>query len=272
MRLHLLGQYRDVAPVGAEPGLSRHTGLPLRNITLDLRVGSDLADDLRHELESACSPDNALRDDEGGLWRVKQHSSSGRDWGAWSFAIELAENENPQAQSLELHGMSLVPLFYKESVTSDGVLLIYTEVQPEVADSERIEDLLTTAGGANRGKDPVYFPVRRVGVTDEPLSARWGRCLWQALPDGGRRHSLILVGEDGDHDVRLPVMSHDPELGNAIRISIRAREYGEALLDELVATGALSLEAVARVRDRVESALDRRFRDAAEARDLSEFR
>jgi len=271
MRLHLLGQYRDIEPVGAEPGLSRHTGLPLRNITLDLRVGSNLADDLRQELQAARSPANALRDDEGGLWLVQQHSSSSRDGGAWSFAIELAESENPQAQSLELHDMSLIPLFYEERVTSDGVLLIVIEVEPEMADSERIEVLLT-AGGASRGKDPVYFPVRRVGVTDEPLSVRWGRCLWQALPDGGRRHSLVLVGEGGDRDVQLPVMSHDPELGNALRISIRAREYGEALLDELEAAGALSSEAVARVRSRVESAVDRRFRDAVEARDLSEFR
>lgn len=104
------------------------------------------------------------------------------------------------------------------------------------------------------------------------MQVRFGRCLWQQGESGARQHLLVFVSADGDHDeIRRGVGLNEPQLTNAERIAVQGREIAEAIIDELRVADVLSEEALERIRQRGASAWERRFRDFAEARDLSQF-
>jgi hypothetical protein len=275
MRLTLLGELRDLLATDLDMITSRHTGRPLRQVELDFRCGDALVSDLTKQLEAA-REDAPLEDEGGTLWIVKNHSRSNVNGGAWRVSVTLAEVEALEAERLEFAGLSLPPSFYNERAsTSDDVLVITAELAPGPDEEALLEQLITEDKLAQSGDEVTYFPLRRVGISDEPISVRFGRCLWQATANGARRHLVVFVSQQGDTAEtrrRVGLFANEPRSSNAARIAMQGREVAQAILDELDLAGVLSPEALERVRARGAEAWDRRFRDLAEVDDLTDFR
>jgi hypothetical protein len=82
---------------------------------------------------------------------------------------------------------------------------------------------------------------------------RFGQCLWEAADDGGARHLVTLVAEEGDtHQSGVNEgldQLFDPWKQRLIEQSLRVRAGFDALLSELGQAGVLGVEAIGRIND-----------------------
>lgn len=279
MMLKLLGQFRDVDSTENEGKTSRHSGRLLREVEIGFRYDDALTKQITDELNTAREESAALESDDGTRWVVGSHSHSNVNGGAWRFIVALREVEEIHAERLEFLGLTLAPSHYDEREASktsgdDGPLMIVTEVVPSADDSETLERCIMEQKLLNEDETNQYFGLRRIGVQDEPLQVRFGRCLWQKGQDGVRRHLLVFVGAEGDDEqTRRGYLGLDEPRGfNAARVALQGREIAEAVIEEIALAHLLTPEALERIRQRGESAWDRRFRDLSETSDLSQFR
>lgn len=276
MMLKLLGQFRDVAATEGEATTSRHSGRSLREVEVEFSCGDAQRERATAELNAARDDDAALESDDGARWLVGSHSHSNVNGGAWHFTVRLIEVDVVQAERLEFGGMSFEPHFYNEDAASDDDPIVITaELHPSSEqEDERLEQLIRDQLALVDVDDVGYFSLVRHGVTEVPLQVRFGRCLWKKPDSRGaaREHLVVFVSKEGDSERKQRGVNFDePRSGNAARIALEGREMAEALLEELQATGVLQPEALERVRQRTASALEQRFRDLNEARDLKEF-
>lgn len=190
----------------------------------------------------------------------------------------LREVEEIHAERLEFLGLTLTPSHYDEREASkaagdDRPLMIVAEVAPSAEDSETLERYFIEEKLGNEGEATQYFDLRRIGVQEESLQVRFGRCLWQRGEGGGRRHLLVFVGAEGDDEQTLRgyVGLDEPRASNAARVALQGREIAEAIIEEIALGDLLTPEALERIRQRGESAWDKRFRDLSETSDLSQF-
>lgn len=275
MMLKLLGQFRDVDSTEGEARTSRHSGRPLRQVEISFHVSDAAIKQVTDELNAAREERAALEDDDGTRWVVGSHSHSNVNGGAWRVTAVLREVEEVRAERLEFLGLTLLPSHYDErEASSDDLLMIVVEVAPSPEDSAALERHITEQRLRNEGETAEYFALRRVGVQDEPLQVRFGRCLWQKSEGGARRHLLVFVAAEGDEDEearRKFVGIDEPRSSNAARLALQGREVAEAIIDEMALAELLTPEALDRIRRRGETAWDRRFRDLNETSDLSLF-
>lgn len=275
MMLKLLGQLREVDSTEGEGKTSRHSGRLLRQVEISFRVGDAVTEQVTDELNAAREESAALEGDDGTRWVVGLHSHSNVNGGTWRITATLREVEEVRAERLEFLGLVLSPSHYDEREASgNDVLMIVAEVAPSLEDSEALERHITEQRLRNDGETAHYFGLRRVGVQDEPLQVRFGRCLWQKSEGGARRHLLVFVAADGDDDVqarRKFVGFDEPRSSNAARLALQGREVTEAIIEEIALAELLTPEALDRIRRRGETAWDRRFRDLNETSDLSLF-
>jgi hypothetical protein len=274
--LKLLGQFRDVADTEGEATTSRHSGRSLREVEVEFSCRDALREQVTAELNAARDEDAALESDDGARWLVGSHRHSNVNGGVWHFTVPLVEVEVLQAERLEFGGMSFEPHFYsKDAVSDDDSIVITAELHPSSEqEDERLEQLIRDQFALGDVADVSYFSLVRHGVTEVPLQVRFGRCLWKkpSRPGVAREHLVVFVSAEGDSQRKQRGVNFDePRSGNAARIALEGREMAEALLEELQATGVLQPEALERVRKRTASALEERFRDLNEARDLKEF-
>jgi len=82
---------------------------------------------------------------------------------------------------------------------------------------------------------------------------------------------LVSVYQDDARSRRGGLFTDEPRSGNSARIAVQGPELAEAVIRELGLAGLLSEAALQRIRARGEGAWDRRWRDLAETRDLTEF-
>lgn len=272
--LKLLGQFRDVDSTESEGKTSRHSGQALREVEIGFQCGDTLTTQVTDELNAAREESAALEGDDGTRWVVGSHSHSNANGGAWRFTVALREVEEVRAESLEFLGLSLAPSHYDEREASrDDTIIIVAEVAPSFEDSEALERHILEHQLRNEGETTHYFDLRRIGVQDEPLQVRFGRCLWQKGEGGARRHLLVFVAAEGDDEQtrRGYVGFDEPRGSNAARMALQGREIAEAIIEEIALADLLTPGALERIRQRGESAWDKRFRDLSETSDLSRF-
>lgn len=201
MMLKMLGQFRDVDPTESEGKTSRHSGRVLREVEIAFRCSDALSEQVTDELNAAREESAALEAEDGTRWVVGSHSHSNVDGRAWRFTVALGEVEEVRAERLEFLGLALAPSHYDERDASrDGVLVIVAEVAPSAEDSRALERHIIEQRLRNEGETNHYFDLRRVGVQDEPLQVRFGRCLWQEGDGRARRHLLVFVAAEGDDE------------------------------------------------------------------------
>jgi hypothetical protein len=154
-----------------------------------------------------------------------------------------AEVETLQVSRLEFRGLVLIPERYKEEI-ADG-LMVSAIIVPRPEESDRLEALMAESADS---AEPLYFDVMRVGLCDSPIRMRFGRCLYEEVKEGQRRHLLRLVAEEGDTDLGPGLsMLHQPEFNRTIELAIANRKAVGVLVEELRDAGVLNSAAVQRI-------------------------
>jgi hypothetical protein len=242
---NLLGDLREFTAGELPPVTSPHTGRSLRRVALELRVPSNRREELDAELEAASGDDGRPLQGPDAKWFVSGNRVSygvGAQPEVYTYQLELQEAEDLTASAVEIRGLVLVPTAYRESVADNGNL-VATFVTEVTGDEVRQLEELIVAGNQ-------YFDVIRRGITDAPMRMRFGRCLWQEDEAGPRRHNLSLVADEDKPPIKPDGFSllNEPQLTRTTEAAVaNARALG-VLLEELQNQGALSEEAVARVR------------------------
>lgn len=252
LSLVLLGEPRNLQVEFLDPVTSPYTNRPLRRLQTELSVRGDADHErLMGELEPAAGGEALIRGDEGNQWKVTSHSYSyqaGQTVTVFNHTMELEEHEQLTLDRVEFQGLSLTPERWSlesggpaESVSLTALVSLNADEHEQL---ERAIERYT-----NQEASP-YFPVRWVGILDEPVSMRFGRCLWQSKDNGGARHRLILVTEQGDES--KPLLLFEPERTRLIEQSVVVKSTLNALIDELERAGTLDNQAIGRLKEKTD--------------------
>jgi hypothetical protein len=269
MRVILEGAEQDVPSEELEPETSRHTGRLLHRRRVSFRAPAALTDEITAAFASAREEDGALVEPGGVNWVVvgSSYSYSDNDR-VHVHEAELREAETLRPERLEIAGISVVPTKYAEkfdSDSSDSALFVYARVDVDPDTDAALERLITSE------PEDAYFDVRRIGISDDPIRMRFGRCLWQSTEEG-RAHLLRLVSEQGDTEqVQRGIRWHEPEMSHLMRKAAVAEEAIEGLLTELEAAGVLTATTTEHIRTRMAEAPKTRDREFDETRDLETY-
>jgi hypothetical protein len=266
IRLQLLDDEVELPYSELEGSISPYSERPLRKIGLEFDVPAARSTELSGVLRKARDPDGAFAVD-GVYWAVASNSHSYTQGAAvHKFRMELEEIEIPKAERVEMLGIALTPTRYQERELDGGVLLISILAEVDTKDDEVLE-----AAIADLRPEKEYFEAKRIGVSDEVLRVRFGRCLWQQGEDQ-RLHLLRLVADE-ENRVGGGAFGrqHEPELARAQEKIVALEEGLNSLVDLLVEAGSLGKEAAAKLEDATADAWSLRCRDFDEAIDIEEF-
>ncbi|MFG2569243.1 hypothetical protein ACGFR6_27920 [Streptomyces sp. NPDC048567] len=242
--LHLLGAERQFKAESLPSVTSAHTGRELRRVELELRVQGDLQDGLESELKTAAAPAGQPLQGKDASWLVGDHSFSYTDNARprmYTHRVELQEVEELKASAVEVAGLVLVPIQYKEDFDEETLLVsLVADVSGE--EGERLEELLVTLGDS-------YVDVVRRGVSETPLRMRFGRCLWQQGEGDTRRHNLTLVADEGQPDSPLGFAAiNQPQLGRTLERTVATAGALDLLVEQLHSQGILTEEVAASIK------------------------
>lgn len=246
--LVLLGEPRNLEAEFLDPVTSPYTSKSLRRLRLELRVRGDADHErLMAELAPATSGEALISGVEGDQWKVTNRSYSYQDGAAvtvFSHMIELEEHEQLTLDRVRFRGLTLTPERWSLGSGSEKNISLTALVSLNASEHEQLERVMKD-WQTNPQESP-YFPVLWDGVSDEPVSMRFGKCLWQSTEDGGARHLLVLVTEQGDED--QPFLLFEPEKTRLIEQSVIVKSTLNALIEELERAGTLDGQAIGRVR------------------------
>ncbi len=229
--------------VHEQHGTSPHTGRSLHGMEAQFRTGTEAARD--QVLEALAAGKVTAHTPDGATFKVTSRSHSYQQGSPFTtFTVSVDEVEDIACEAVVLGGsVELAPDEYRERIRQDTIIVEFTATTSG-GDTEAFEALL----GQDR---PHYFPVVRRGVQDEPLRMRFGRCLYQNKDDGSRRHRVVLVQDDYDEQEKPPFRGfNEPEMRRVQDAVVVLQQTVDALVDRLVAAGALPAESAADVRER----------------------
>jgi hypothetical protein len=243
--LTLLGSSHRLVAKELEPVTSAHSGNPLRCYALEFQVPAARRSELDAELQAAAAPNGQRLQGGDAAWRVAggwTASSQADRPDVYTYALDIQEVEDLQASAVEFGGLVLVPIKYMEESDNEGTIVttLVTEVSGE--DSDRLETILCA--------EDEYYDVVRRGVSDTALRMRFGRCLWQQIEGGVRRHNLVLVADEGQPEGSAPPMAvlNQPQLHRTTEKAVANADALALLLDELFAQGVLNEAAFSKIK------------------------
>jgi hypothetical protein len=228
-----------------EPVQSTLTGKMLRHVEIIIVLnGDELNEKLNNELNAARGLKPAeIRDTDGGRWTVRSRRYShtpGID--RYVHRVELIEKDQVVLDRLEFQDLSIAPdRWFANADREPAVLSAMFDLESD--EHTKLEQVFS----AVRNGELQYFPVRQIGIREEAVSMRFGRCYWEALDNGRVRHVVHLVAEDGDDQPGL--LFNEPERTRLIEASIANSRKIEALIQELKAAGFLDDAAVDRIAE-----------------------
>jgi hypothetical protein len=171
--------------------------------------------------------------------------------------------------SINFEGLALHPTRYAEHDEGDGAIAFTIEAPLAPDETEALRELQV----AGRDASGRYWPVTREGVEEEPRRMRLGRVLWQR--DGDQiLHNITLVDEDvdtRDPNAGMAMLGGEPALGHVVKLASSLKGAVDALIAELEAGGALSAEAVERIRVAGADAVEELRPEFDEVDDLSRW-
>src|ERR1035438_584415 len=191
--------------------VSPHSGRELRHAESAVNVGDEASSEFREAL--AASP---ATDADGDRWSAQIRRESFSNGGPHELVIDWAESEELQADLVTLEGLELTPSSYEENLDEDGVLAIELQATLSPEETDRVRHLQIDSTQDQQR----YWPVARVGISDEPRSMRLGRVLWSKRADGNIEHKITLVDEAHDRDPSAStpflMMAGEPQLGRTM--------------------------------------------------------
>lgn len=248
----------------SEVETSRHTGRELRRLQVELVVKGEAAEEqLSGALEQASDAPIGLVADSGeadGQWIIFEQSSSYRDGvPIYRHVLELKEWEELKVAALQVAGLSLEPYAYSEEF--DGEALVVTA---RVTVDRDQQDALF-------GQEDRYFPVVRVGLSEEPRMMRMGRCLW-SREQQTIQQELVLVDQAYDEDEHVLRHAFDePSSSHLEEMALEDSELLCTLCDLLAESGAVSSEGLAQLTPVLERLRTRDSREFLRVKDLEEW-
>jgi hypothetical protein len=225
---------------------SPHTGRRLREAESTITVTADISAAFKTALRSAVATD-----DEGHVWSPEMRSESyvGDGNGPHNVSIVWSEVEELRAERVEFQNLSLVPTRYEESTDPQdeehkgdatiAITFLATLTADEAAELRKLE-------ADRRDRDRIYWPVLRVGVSDEPRLMRLGNSLWSARDDGNVDYLVVLVdkaNDDSDRDGTWKRLAGEPALSLALTALTDLEGRFDALLDRLESGGSIDADA-----------------------------
>ncbi|WP_406425635.1 hypothetical protein [Streptomyces sp. NBC_01589] len=119
LHISLLGAVRELEAVELPSVGSVLTGRPLRRFALELHVPDERHQELDAELQAAASPGGKPLQGPDTDWIVSDGwttTSQGRRPEIYIYRMEVEEAEVLRASAVEIEGLSLLPIMYKERV------------------------------------------------------------------------------------------------------------------------------------------------------------
>ena len=204
---------------------------------------------LSAELVAASQGTETIQGD-GGQWRVGSRDYAERMWAGgirYVHNVELRESADLTVDRVEFGVLALVPDRWNldEGTGSATFTLLAT------LDADQHQHFQRFHGQVGNS----YFPVTWGGTSHQPVSMRFGQCLWEAANGGGARHLVNLVAQEGDTQQAGASVLFDPLFDpwkqRLIEQSVRIRSGFDALLSELEQAGVLGGEAIGRIKDSI---------------------
>jgi hypothetical protein len=252
-------------PVGVvEMNPSPFTGRDLRTLKTEVTVSPADAEIVKALLASAPATDA-----DGARWTGNLNMESYTNDGPHQLTITWTESEHVRADLVEFEGLALTPTRYEERTNNDGSIAIAFQATLTEEETKRLRSLIPPNRQSVR-----YWPVVRRGVSDDPRSMRLGRVLWEQLDDGLFGHDITLVDEafdTSDERNALLGLAGEPMVGNLVRQLSSLLAQFETLLAELEASGHLTPEVIARIRESAESLGPDRRHAFFEVSDISKW-
>lgn len=150
-----------------------------------------------------------------------------------NYTIELNECESKTISGIEFEGITFKPYEISQEISQDAVIIdakvIVTSKQFCLINKLKYEC------------EEIYFPVKRIGISDTPMQMRFGRNLWSKTDDTIKM-SLILVEEAYDEDNEKFWKSAEPELSIAIKQLQQLKAVNTRLLGVLVDNNLITEE------------------------------
>jgi hypothetical protein len=261
----LLGEGHHVPVEDLASETSPYTGRQLRRISISFNVSAEKSEEVNAELIAAREPAQAISGN-GIQWRVLNSSYSYEEGAATHHhQAELVEiEEPPKAESIQMLGLSLRPREYREEINEDDGMLLISILTLAEGDDNTVLETAIHEQRAMRG----YFPVIRVGVSDDPIQVRFGRCLWKDEASG-RLHLLRLVADaDVVREESAVLRIHQPELLLAQQKAAALEDMLSALLGKLGEAGVLSGAQAQEIRENADGSWRRHSRDFDEAANI----
>lgn len=235
-----------------EPVRSRYTGRMLRRVLVGVRARDDQAgQELVAALQGTGGGEVLIPDTAGGHWKVLS-TIIGEP--ASIHDVEIVEHEELDVERVEFEGLSLVPDRWSLGEHGEAYSLAFLATMDSGTHGQFEQVLERRQAGPEAER---YFTANIVGITVEPVSVRFGQCLWQRLDGGGARHFIVLVSEQGDVTDPDPMSKAltellEPQRTRLMQQSVIVDMKLDALIEELRRAGVLGEEAVARITQRVD--------------------
>ncbi|TQS41826.1 hypothetical protein [Cryptosporangium phraense] len=223
-----------------EPVRSVLTGATLRRIAVSgLRIEGGEDDAAAEAIRRAST--RPLLDRQGGQWLVETWSSTSVNDGPVNYALELIEYEHVTVDAVTVDGLTL-PL--TRHLADAGRAEMSLMVQLLFATDEAAHEALSVLIEKHYEAED-YFPVVLHGVRAEPVSMRFGQCVWEAA-GSEYREFVVLVSEEGDDQFYVGV--GQPDLARLKDAVVGQQRQFDALIEELHRAGVLPAEAIERIR------------------------
>jgi hypothetical protein len=234
--------FNDKVPVQTELRetiLSKHTGTELNVIEVSLTFRNENG----HRAFLDIIRDNKIissvdEEDHRKKWKISNSSYTySNDSGPYRHTLELTEQEVLSIEKLVINGLSFQPYFYKESIDEDSLII-----------DARI--LLTPEEYENFKKiryGELYFPVVRVGISEQEKEMRFGQGLW-SQNDGKIKQHICLVERSYDitHKKRVGLY---PEIPNIMEMLEDNIEIMDNLLNILSQKNVLTDSELQQVKE-----------------------
>jgi hypothetical protein len=189
MKLHV-GSYRiPITIEGRSSVVSKHTGKQLQLLSIRFQIlgeneNDEFLDIIKNEKKAQLVA-NEHTEPSSNLWVIKNNSYSyvsNQHPLRYTHNLELVEFEELKIDKLMLDDLLINPYFYDEELSGEDLIL---EVKTILNDKEnlKLNELM---------KGKTYFPVQRIGISDQPLEMRFGQCLWSKNEDGFKHHLRIV--------------------------------------------------------------------------------
>jgi hypothetical protein len=215
--------------------ISPHTGRSLAVLEVQSRFLGVAAD--REELSRSLRERTAkVRSADGRRFTVGSSSVMYTDESpVTTLTINLEEVEDLLATAVRIGDqVTLTPKRYREECR-EGAVCIEMIARTSGDATAALEAAIEQRGDAR------YLPVVREGVQAEPLTMRFGKCVWQQEDDGSRLNFLVLVEQSYDDDEERSkfVGINEPELTRALEAIASLQVTVDALLQTTVDAGLM---------------------------------